>query len=56
LNRPDIVEKAMMLASAKQAARESPGTSFRLADLLARPVPRFKILSPLPTRSSTTGA
>jgi Caspase domain len=27
--------------------REAPGTTFKLADLLARPVPRFKILSPL---------
>jgi Caspase domain len=26
--------------------RSSPGTTFKLADLLARPVPRFKILSP----------
>jgi len=46
LNRPDIVEKAIILASAEQAVRESPGTTFQLADLLARPVPRFKILSP----------
>jgi len=47
LNRPDIVEKAIILASAEQAVREAPGTSFKLADLLARPVPRFKIMSPL---------
>jgi WD40 repeat protein len=47
LNRPDIVEKAIILASAEQAVREAPGTTFTLADLLARPVPRFKILSPL---------
>jgi hypothetical protein len=47
LNRPDIVEKAIILASAEQAVREAPGTSFKLADLFARPVPRFKILSPL---------
>jgi WD40 repeat protein len=47
LNRPDIVEKAIILASAEQAVREAPGTTFKLADLLARPVPRFKILSPL---------
>ena len=26
--------------------REAPGTSFKLADLLARPVPRFRIVSP----------
>jgi WD40 repeat protein len=47
LNRPDIVEKAIILASAEAAVRESPGTTFKLADLLARPVPRFKIMSPL---------
>jgi WD40 repeat protein len=47
LNRPDIVEKAIILASAEQAVRESPGTTFGLADLLARPVPKFKILAPL---------
>jgi WD40 repeat protein len=45
LNRPDIVERAMILASAEQAVREAPGTTFKLADLLARPVPRFKIMS-----------
>ena len=47
LNRPDIVEKAIVLASAEQAVREAPGTSFKLADLLSRPVPRFRIVSPL---------
>jgi WD40 repeat protein len=47
LNRPDIVEKAIILASAEQAVREAPGATFKLADLLARPVPRFSILSPL---------
>jgi WD40 repeat protein len=47
LHRPDIVEKAIILASAEQAVREAPGTSFRLADLLARLVPRFKIVSPV---------
>jgi hypothetical protein len=46
LNRPDIVEKAIILSSAEQAVREAPGTSFKLADLLARPVPRFRIVSP----------
>jgi len=51
LHRPDIVEKAIILASADQAVREAPGTSFKLADLLARPVPRFSIVTPL--RGST---
>ena len=35
-----------MLGSAEQAVRNSPGTTFQLADLLARPVPRLRILSP----------
>jgi hypothetical protein len=47
LNRPDIVEKAIILASAEQAVREAEGTTFQLADLLSRPVPRFKIVAPL---------
>jgi hypothetical protein len=47
LNRPDIVEKAIILASAEQAAREAPGATFKLGDLLERPVPRFKVISPL---------
>jgi WD40 repeat protein len=47
LYRPDIVEKAIIVASAEQAVREAPGTSFKLADLLARAVPRFNIVSPM---------
>jgi WD40 repeat protein len=46
LNRPDIVEKAIILASAEQAVREAPGTTFKLSDLLSRPVPRFRIVAP----------
>jgi WD40 repeat protein len=46
LHRPDIVEKAIVLASAEQAVREAPGTSFKLADLIERPVPRFRIVAP----------
>jgi hypothetical protein len=55
LNRPDIVEKAIILASAEQAVREAPGTTFKLADLLARPVPRFKIVSPLAGEAQNGG-
>jgi hypothetical protein len=47
LNRPDIVERAIILGSAEGVVREAPGTTFKLADLLARPVPRFKIMSPI---------
>jgi WD40 repeat protein len=46
LYRPDIVERAIILASAERAVREAPGTSFKLADLLAQPVPRFKVVAP----------
>jgi WD40 repeat protein len=45
LHRPDIVQRAIVLASADEAVREAPGTSFKLADLLARPVPRFAIVA-----------
>jgi hypothetical protein len=55
LHRPDIVERAIVLASAEQAVREAPGTSFKLADLLARPVPRFRIVSPLPGSGGRDG-
>jgi len=48
LNRPDIIDKAIILASAEQAVRESPGTSFKLTDLLTKPVPRFRIVLPAP--------
>ena len=46
LNRPDIVARAIQLASAEQAVKEANGTNFKLADLLVRPVPRFSITSP----------
>jgi WD40 repeat protein len=55
LNRPDIVNRAIILASAEQAVREAPGTTFRLADLLARPAPRFKIISPQEGSKSSDG-
>ncbi|MGO9172794.1 MAG: caspase family protein [Rhodomicrobium sp.] len=46
LNRPDIVAKAIELASAEEAVRQAHGADFKLADLLKKPVPRFSILSP----------
>ncbi len=46
LNRPDIVAKAIQLASAEEAVRTSYGTEFKLSDLLARSAPRLRILSP----------
>jgi WD40 repeat protein len=45
LNRPDIVVKTIQLASAEEAVKQSPGTSFKLGDLLDKPVPRFRIVS-----------
>jgi hypothetical protein len=47
LNRPDIVAKAIQLASAEEAVRSSNGTQFKLSDLLARPAPHLRILSPV---------
>ena len=46
LNRPDIVARAIQLASAEEAVRQARGADFKLADLLAKPVPRLRILSP----------
>src|SRR5262249_1505667 len=48
LNRPDIVERGIILGSAAQAVREAAGTAFKISDLLQRPVPRFRIVSPTP--------
>ena len=55
LYRPDIVAKAIQLASAEAAAKQSAGTNFKLADLLARPVPRLRIVSPVPNATLTSG-
>jgi WD40 repeat protein len=55
LHRPDIVEKAIVLGSAEQAVREAPGTKFALGDLLARPVPSFRILAPLSGSAERAG-
>ncbi len=46
LNRPDIVARAIQLASAEAAAKEAHGADFTVAELLAKPVPRLRILSP----------
>ncbi len=46
LNRPDIVAKAIQLASAEEAVRQARGADFKVADLLAKPVPHLRILSP----------
>ena len=45
-NRPDIVDKAILLASSAEAVRTSNGTSFKLEDLIRRPAPRLALLSP----------
>ena len=56
LNRPDIVAKAIQLASAEEAVRQSAGTNFKLSDLLAKPVPRFRIVSPAAGATLTGGS
>ena len=55
LNRPDIVERAIVLASAEAAVEEARATKFKLADLLAKPVPRLRIVSPKPDAAATGG-
>ncbi len=56
LNRPDIVARAIQIASAEEAVRQSPGTSFKLSDLLKRSVPRFRIVSPAANATLTGGS
>jgi WD40 domain-containing protein len=48
LDRPDIIARAIQLASAEAAAKEAQDGNFRLADLLAKPLPRLRIASPKP--------
>ena len=55
LNRPDIVERAIDLASAEDAVRDAPGTDFTLADLVQRPIPRFAISGTSPMLSAKPG-
>jgi hypothetical protein len=43
LNRPDIVERAIKLASAERAVKEARGATFKVADLFYQPVPRIRI-------------
>ena len=46
LNRPDIVARAIQLASAEAAVKEAHGADFKLLELLTKPVPQLRILSP----------
>ena len=47
LNRPDIVAKAIQFASAEGGGEAvAPARTSSLRDLLAKPVPRFRIVSP----------
>ncbi len=55
LNRPDIVERAIVLASAEAAVEEARATNFKLTDLLGKPVPRLRIVSPEPDAAATGG-
>jgi len=54
-NRPDIVVRTIQLASAEEAVKEAQGTNFKLADLLDKPVPRFRIVSPEPNGTVSGG-
>ncbi len=56
LNRPDIVARAIQLASAKQAVKEAYGTNFKLSDLLKKPVPHLRIVSPAPNAALHGGS
>ena len=56
LNRPDIVARAIQLASAEQAVKEAYGTKFKLSDLLTKPVPHFRITSPAPNAALSGGS
>jgi WD40 repeat protein/uncharacterized caspase-like protein len=44
--RPDIVERALILASATEAIAQAHGTDFSVADLLKHKPPAFDIISP----------
>ena len=55
LNRPDIVARAIQLASAEEAVRQAPDADFKIADLLTRPVPRLRIVSPEADASMSGG-
>jgi WD40 repeat protein len=48
LNRPDIVARAIELASPAKAIAEANGATFKIEELMAKPVPKIRILSPLP--------
>jgi hypothetical protein len=45
LNRPDIVARAIELASAEQAQKEMPGVSFDPYGLMTSPVPKLQIVT-----------
>ncbi len=45
LYRPDIVTKAIRLASAEEAIRTSFGTNLKIADLIAHPAPQLRIVA-----------
>jgi hypothetical protein len=48
LNQPGIVERAIVLGSAKKAINEAGGIRLHIADLISRSVPRFQVLTPHP--------
>lgn len=56
LNRPDIIARAIELGSAAAAAKEGEDANFRLANLLAKPLPRLRITSPKPNAAIAGGS
>jgi hypothetical protein len=56
LNRPDIVTRAIQLASAEAAVKEAHDANLNLAELFARPLPRLSIASPKPNAALTGGS
>jgi len=53
--RPDIIERAIVLASATAAVAQARGTGFSLTDLLKRRPPAFDVVSPADkSRASAT--
>ena len=55
MHRPDILARAIQLASAEAAAKEGAGTHFQPPDLANRPAPRFHIVSPAANAALTGG-
>ena len=56
LNRPDIIARAIQLASAEAAEKEAQDANLNLAELFAKPLPRLRIASPKPNEALSGGS